>query len=79
MADAVLSASEEEAEEEEDAEEVEALVSEAQELIETIIAAIRQIDANLFIVITFPFIGTHPVDCFFVCVDNFLVFILKIK
>ena len=40
-------------------------LSEAQELIETIIAAIRQIDANFFIVITFPFMRTHTAFSFF--------------
>ena len=56
--EAVLSVSEE-AEEEEELPEVEPAaaepLSEAQELIETIMAAIRQRDANFFIGITFPF------------------------
>ena len=60
--EAVLSVSEA-AEEEEELPEVEPAaaeplseaLSEAQELIETIMAAIRQRDANFFIGITFPF------------------------
>lgn len=65
---AVWEASEEAAVEEEELleeEPEEEPLSEAQELIETIIAAIRQIDANFFIVITFPFMRPHTAFSFF--------------